>query len=60
MKTITIEVPEDIDEAEIKKLVKEFLEKKKLIRRLYELISDEDLKRIEMEMKSFRRSFRFE
>ena len=55
-----VEVPEDVDETEIKELIKGFLEKKKLISRLYDLISREDLKRIEMEMKSFRRSFKFE
>ena len=60
MKTITLEVPEDVDETEIKRVIKEFLEKKKLVKRLYELVSDEDLKRIEIGMKSFRRSFRFE
>ena len=47
MKTITLEVPEDVDETEIKRVIKEFLEKKKLVKRLYELVSDEDLKRIE-------------
>lgn len=55
---ITIEVPEEITEEEIKKLIEKYIKKKKKYEEYYKLIEDVDWNELEGEVRKFRESFR--
>jgi len=55
---ITIEVPEEITEEEIKKLIERYIKKKKKYEEYYKLIEDVDWNELEGEVRKFRESFR--
>ncbi|GEM_PF-1884219 len=58
MKEITIKVPEWMNEDEVKKIVEEYVTKKKLVEKYYSLIEGVDFNEIERESREFRKSFK--
>lgn len=59
MKEIVLRVPEWVSEEEIKKLVEDYLRKKKLVEKFYKLLEGVDFDELAKECENFRKSFKF-
>ncbi|RLI76811.1 hypothetical protein DRP05_12155 [Archaeoglobales archaeon] len=59
MKKLVIEIPENISEDEIRKVILNYLRKREVVLKFYKLIENVDWERMEEEHERFRREFRF-
>jgi hypothetical protein len=59
MKKLTIEVPENVSEDELRKVISNYLRKREVVLKFYKLIENVDWDRMEEEYERFRREFRF-
>jgi hypothetical protein len=59
VKEITLKVPEWVSEEELRRVVHEYLKKKELAEKFYELTEGVDFDELAKESRSFRKSFKF-
>ena len=57
--TLTFEIPEFIDKDKFKKELENFIKKKILEERFYNLMEGVDVKKVEKECEEFRKNFKF-
>jgi len=59
MKKLVVEVPENVSEDEIRKVISNYLRKRDVVLKFYRLLEDVDWDRMEEEHERFRKEFRF-
>ena len=59
MKKLVVEVPENVSEDEIRKVISNYLRKRDVVLKFYRLPEDVDWDRMEEEHERFRKEFRF-
>ena len=59
MKKLVVEVPENVSEDEIRKVISNYLRKRDVVLKFYRLLEDVDWGRMEEEHERFRKEFRF-
>lgn len=59
MKKLVVEVPENVSEDEIRKVILNYLRKREVVLKFYKLIENVDWERMEEEHERFRKEFRF-
>ena len=59
MKKLVVEIPENVSEDEIRKVISNYLRKRDVVLKFYRLLEDVDWSRMEEEHERFRKEFRF-